>query len=686
LSFRARLKKKQLHFTYYSFCNLVKNNTRLRQFAAFSASVEVGLQEYSGSGGPKRLMKALLDRYTVSDPMQFSPSEERIQQREIKEARRQIALLFGLMEINQPVSEITKLLAAVDNATITEVVLEDPGMGYAPGYGPPSVTFPLPEAGDSYKTAKGRAVLKPNGRILRIDLLNHGFGYAKAPEVTISPPVASSLSSAENGQEQKYEAATAKAIIFRSGINKGRIERIQLDKAGSGYAPNEKISIEISPPELSPADGGVIAKADAILEYEVGSIIILDGGYGYAAEKAIPVIVEPPPLTARINLNDPLLAQYFLKQQPPNTPLEAAGRVQVEIEKAEKAARGMGSGGGGGCFGRACYDKKVVAFAYAVSEADSYSSFREAEVADKVKTVEAALERRSAAVVSGSSTGYEGGSKSFPFRVGEPSSSLLALIPSGIGLTFISRLNRYILAPDQDYEGSFSEVAFSSKPLDPEFGPRGRSPIERDKDLDFVTYLRFCISGAICSGGVHLLLTPLDVVKTKLQTNPKKYPNTFIAFKTVWSEGPSTFFTGWQPTFLGFFSWGSISYSTTEVFRRFLTDIANVNAMNLEVPIIVVSAALASTIGSCIIVPFETVRIRSVSQPNFADNILGVAKRIVRVSYSEVLCTANFNFLLTLWLSYDIFRYYSRILGGGSSFAIQCVTSVSCKGDSICLR
>jgi hypothetical protein len=36
---------------------------RLKQFAAFSASVEVGLQEYRGKDGPAKLMEALVTRY-----------------------------------------------------------------------------------------------------------------------------------------------------------------------------------------------------------------------------------------------------------------------------------------------------------------------------------------------------------------------------------------------------------------------------------------------------------------------------------------------------------------------------------------------------------------------------------------------------------------------------------------------
>ena len=624
-------------------------SNRLRQFGAFSASVEVGLQEYAGPEGPKRLMQSLLDRY-CPDPDDLaqaralenrpapSSNEERRQQREIKEARRQIAILFGLMETYQPVTEITRVLAAVDNATINEVQIEDTGSGYAPGYGPPAVTFPPPEAGEGYDVARGRAVLRPNGKILRIDVVNRGFGYSTAPEIVISPPAVSLTLSSTGGREQ-WQAATAKAIIFRTGVNKGRIERIQLVDPGNGYAAEEKIRVRVSPPVLSPVDGGLAATATAILEYEVGSITIIDGGNGYAAEKAIPVFVDPPPLTARVNMNDPILVESFIPKEQllPNTiPSASGGPIKSSraerTEKAEKAANNDGLGGGGGCIGRACYDKKVVAFAYARSEVDSYSSFRDTDVSDKVKTVEAALERRSASVVSGAFSGIDGGSKSFPFRVGESSSSLLALIPSGIGLTYVSRLKRYILAPDQDYEGNFNEAISSTKPLDPEFGPRGRSPIEREKGLDLSTYLRFCASGAICSGGVHLVLTPLDVVKTKLQTNPVKYPDTVTTFQKVWAEGPTTFFTGWAPTLFGFFAWGSISYSTTELFRRYFTSLAGADASTLEVPIIIAAAALSAVFGSCLIVPFETVRIRSVYQPDYSDSIIGVLRRIIKVS------------------------------------------------------
>jgi solute carrier family 25 phosphate transporter 3 len=173
---------------------------------------------------------------------------------------------------------------------------------------------------------------------------------------------------------------------------------------------------------------------------------------------------------------------------------------------------------------------------------------------------------------------------------------LLSLLPAGIGLAFKNDLNRYQLAVDPTYtvddaaqflKGSGS----SNRPLDPDFGPRGRSPIERDMQLGISSYLRFAASGAICCSGVHLALTPIDVVKTKVQTDPVKYPGVGRTFQKVFQEGGSgAFFTGWAPTFLGFFVWGGLSYALTEFLRRSFQELAGLDAASLEVPIILAAS------------------------------------------------------------------------------------------------
>lgn len=642
---------------------------RLQQFGAFSASVEVGLQGYrvsNGGSGPATLMRSLLRRY-CPDTEQLKASRVAAglpplseiavqkQEREVKEARRQIALLFGLMEKNQPVSQISKLLAAIDNGSVSSVQIIDPGSGYAPGYGPPDVRFAPPEAGDEYETATGRAILTPSGEILRIDVINRGFGYSKAPIVTISPPAAlrfanDTLRFDNYVAGEKAEQAQAKAFIFRSGVNKGRIERIQLDVTGQGYTPKEIIRIRFSPPEMSAADGGSMPTATAVLEYEVSDILIVKNGTGYAVEKPIAIFVEPPPLTARVNMNDPMMARIvgpnqplpattvptkeMLKKMPrPNDPLSVASRAAIEANK----------GGAGGCIGRGCYDRPVLAVAYPVATAgkNSYSTYRSAAENSKAQTIEDALDIRSAVTakrsfVSGATSGSVSGvPELLSFGAKGSSTSLLSLLPAGIGLAFKSDLDRYQLAVDPTYTmddaAQFLKGSSSSRPLDPDFGPRGRSPIERDMQLGISSYVRFAASGAICCSGVHLALTPIDVVKTKVQTDPMKYPGVGRTFQKVFKEGGSgAFFTGWAPTFLGFFVWGGLSYALTEFLRRSFQEVAGLEAGSLEVPIILAASGIGAFFGSFIICPFEAIRIRSVAQPDFGKNIVQVFNRIVK--------------------------------------------------------
>ena len=630
---------------------------RLKQFGSFAASVEVGLQDYEsgkkkdGIDGPERLMASLLARYSPTieeinskrkkkDLQPLTELEEARELREIKEARRQIALLFGLLESTQPVDALIKLLSSIDNGSVASVTIVDGGSGYAPGYGPPRVEFPAPKAGEGYEAATGRAVIQPNGQILRIDLKNRGFGYSSPPTVTISAP----------GEDRGITIpgaiqATAKAYIFKNGVNKGRISKILIDNPGLGYMEGEQIIVSIGTPELDPRSGGERATAKAILEYSVTGIEITSPGNGYVVEKRIPIFVDPPPLTARVNMNDPLNARLV----DPSKPLPASAVPTPQQKgliasltnssdpntftyRVKEAAFNNGLGGGGGCYGRGCYDKPVIAYATAKAESNSFTTFLSGNDGRKIIEDEEALIKDRA--VSATSGGKDSQLPVF-WNSGPNSSSgqLLTLLPPGLGLEFDRELKRFVLSASEDYlninQGS-PLFSGSTRPLDPEFGPRGRSPIDREVQLDFSSYLRFCISGAICASGVHLMVTPLDVIKTKIQTDPQNYPGPISSFQKIVEErGITGFFNGWIPTFVGFFFWGGFSYSLTEVIRRALIIQAGTQSANLEIQIVLVSASIGAFFGTFILVPFESVRIRSVAQPDFGKNIFDVTKRMI---------------------------------------------------------
>ena len=68
-------------------------------------------------------------------------------------------------------------------------------------------------------------------------------------------------------------------------------------------------------------------------------------------------------------------------------------------------------------------------------------------------------------------------------------------------------------------------------------------------------YLSGAVAGGICCGVTHGALTPVDVVKTRIQLDPVKYNQGFIGgFKQViGAEGAGALLTGLGPTAQGYF-------------------------------------------------------------------------------------------------------------------------------------
>eukprot|EP00751_Fragilariopsis_kerguelensis_P002179 CAMPEP_0170826136 /NCGR_PEP_ID=MMETSP0733-20121128/46416_1 /TAXON_ID=186038 /ORGANISM="Fragilariopsis kerguelensis, Strain L26-C5" /LENGTH=798 /DNA_ID=CAMNT_0011189911 /DNA_START=388 /DNA_END=2784 /DNA_ORIENTATION=+ len=539
---------------------------REKQFARFSASVEVGLQEddYVGTDGPKRLLQNLLNQFgapnkngrtstgTVADSDRFS--------RETKEARRQLALLFGLLDDSQPTKEITMLLASIDNGSIGTLILSEDARsaGLLGGFSPedtPIIEFPQPQAGSDFIRAMGRAALKPTGKLLRIEMIDGGEGYTNAPNISEILP----------GEE---------AAIANTEIVNGVLKTMTLINYGSGYNLESVVEKKLE----HPPGGGKSAIIRIIPEMEITKIELDEVGSGYAVEKPVKVT---------------------LMNQP-------------------------------------------IGMAYPKGDAGSFTAARNPSE-NKIRNFEKILIKEENKIVSGASSGGILPSIPFPEK-SACSQQLLALLPQGFGLEYDTQKKIYRLSVDKEYQKLYPTMALmkaSNRPLVPDFGPSGRSPIEKNQRINTSTFLRFVLSGAICASGVHLALTPLDVVKTKVQIYPERYPKILPSFQSVWKdEGPSTFFTGWLPTVGGHFFAGGVLYATTEVIRRSLTDAAGVNAISLEVPIILIAASIASATAAILYCPFDAVRIRSVAQPSYGENAIEIVSRMVKEEGIEVLTDA----------------------------------------------
>ncbi len=111
---------------------------------------------------------------------------------------------------------------------------------------------------------------------------------------------------------------------------------------------------------------------------------------------------------------------------------------------------------------------------------------------------------------------------------------------------------------------------------------------------------------------------PLDVVKTRSQTNPDG-PKSFIdSAQRIWEdEGWRGFLLGSQATVVGYFWYGLSVYPSYAFFKRFLSQQvlpAEVAAVHVN-DVALIAGALASVIASLGLTPLEAARIRVVADP-----------------------------------------------------------------------
>ena len=77
------------------------------------------------------------------------------------------------------------------------------------------------------------------------------------------------------------------------------------------------------------------------------------------------------------------------------------------------------------------------------------------------------------------------------------------------------------------------------------------------------------IGGVVACGVTHMLVTPLDVVKCNMQTDPQKYKSIMSGFSTTVKEGGmGGLVRGWEPTLLGYAAQGSCKFGLYEFFKK----------------------------------------------------------------------------------------------------------------------
>ncbi|KAG9187264.1 mitochondrial carrier [Alternaria panax] len=146
-------------------------------------------------------------------------------------------------------------------------------------------------------------------------------------------------------------------------------------------------------------------------------------------------------------------------------------------------------------------------------------------------------------------------------------------------------------------------------------------------------YSRFAFAGAVCCSVTHGALTPVDVVKTRIQLDPVTYNTGLIGGfkKTIANEGVGAVWTGFGPTAAGYFLQGAFKFGGYEFFKQQSINLVGYEtAANNRTAVYLASAAVAEFFADVALCPLEATRIRLVGDPTFANGLVGGFSKILK--------------------------------------------------------
>lgn len=101
--------------------------------------------------------------------------------------------------------------------------------------------------------------------------------------------------------------------------------------------------------------------------------------------------------------------------------------------------------------------------------------------------------------------------------------------------------------------------------------------------------------------------------------------------QVIAKEGAGALMTGFGPTAAGYFLQGAFKFGGYELFKSQFIDTFGIdNARNNRTAIYLASAACAEFFADIALCPLEATRIRLVSEPTFANGLIGGMGKIYR--------------------------------------------------------
>ncbi|KAK0554456.1 mitochondrial phosphate carrier protein [Tilletia horrida] len=147
-----------------------------------------------------------------------------------------------------------------------------------------------------------------------------------------------------------------------------------------------------------------------------------------------------------------------------------------------------------------------------------------------------------------------------------------------------------------------------------------------------IDYTKFLAAGGLCATITHGMMTPVDVVKTRIQLEPpgKRVGMLTMARNIVASEGPGGLLTGFAPTAVGYLIQGGLKFAGYEFWKRQFVILAGSQetAQQYRTAIYLTGASIAEVFATLALTPLEAARIRLVSERGYASNLFGALTKM----------------------------------------------------------
>ncbi|ANB13359.1 Pic2p [Sugiyamaella lignohabitans] len=213
-------------------------------------------------------------------------------------------------------------------------------------------------------------------------------------------------------------------------------------------------------------------------------------------------------------------------------------------------------------------------------------------------------------------------------------------------------------------------------------------------------YLACTLGGILACGPTHAAVTPLDLVKCRLQVNPSLYSGNFQAWKTiVATEGFGGVFTGFGATLIGYSLQGAGKYGFYEVFKKTYSDLAGEDfSKNYKTAIFLAASASAEFIADIFLCPWEAIKVKTQTTiPPYATSALDGFKKSIaaegvaglykglsplwarQIPYTMVKFASFENTVVAIYSALPKERHeYSKLAQTGVSFLAGYIAGVFC--------